>query len=271
MPIKSELPADVERSINTFVEAAKAAFETDLVSVLIFGSAAEGRLRATSDVNMLLVLKAFDQTRADRLREPLRIAHAAVQLNAMFLMENEVAAAMDAFAVKFADIVARHRVLFGPNPFENIDPPREALIRRLKQVLLNLQLRLRERYILLSLREEQLALVIADAAGPLRSIAASLLQLEGIGPLAPKEALEKAVQDMGSAGLCSALHDVSIAREERQLIDGKAPMTLFALIEITRQLRERVERVERVEHTERVEHAEQVEHAERTERAERDR
>ena len=92
MPINNELPADVERSINTFVEAAKAAFETDLVSVLMFGSAAEGRLRATSDVNMLLVLKAFDQTRADRLREPLRIAHAAVQLNAMFLMENEVAA-----------------------------------------------------------------------------------------------------------------------------------------------------------------------------------
>ncbi len=239
-----ELPADVQRSIDNFVDAAKAAFENDLVSIVIYGSAAEGRMRATSDVNMLLVLKNFGQARADRLREPLRIGHAAVQLNAMFLLESEVAAAMDAFAVKFADVVARHRVLYGANPFANLNPPRDALIRRLKQVLLNLQLRLRERYVLLSLREEQLALVIADAAGPLRSIASSLMQLEGSGALAPKASLEKIVQDMHDANLSAALHEMSVAREERQLNEGKAGLTLFALIEITRSLRERVERLQ---------------------------
>ena len=110
---------------------------------------------------MLLVLKTFKQSSADRLREPMRLAHAAVQLNAMFLLEAEVHAAMDAFAVKFADISARHRVLFGTDPFAGLRPPRDSLVRRLKQVLLNLQLRLRERYVLVSLREEQLAIVIA--------------------------------------------------------------------------------------------------------------
>ena len=189
------LPPLVEQSIDAFVEAAKTAFAADLVSVVIYGSAAEGRMRATSDVNMLLVLKAFDRARADLLREPMRLAHAAVQLNAMFLLETEVPTAMEAFAVKFAGIVARHRVLFGSDPFERLDPPRDALVRRLKQVLLNLQLRLRERYVLVSLREEQLALVIADAAGPLRSSAASLLHLEGKPALPPKEALEKIVRE----------------------------------------------------------------------------
>ena len=62
----SELPAQVGRSIDAFVEAAKAAFEADLVAVVIYGSAAEGRLRATSDVNMLLVVKRFGQAEADR-------------------------------------------------------------------------------------------------------------------------------------------------------------------------------------------------------------
>ena len=189
MSTTRELPVEVDQRINAFVEAAKSAFESDLVSVVIYGSAAEGRLRATSDVNMLLVLKTFDQAHADRLREPLRLAHASVQLNAMFLLQAEVPAAMEAFAVRFADIIARHRVLFGADPIANLDLPRDALIRRLEQVLLNLQLRLRERYVLLSLREEQLALVIADAAGPLRSSAASLLHLEGQATTAPKEAL----------------------------------------------------------------------------------
>lgn len=240
----SELPAQVGRSIDAFVEAAKAAFEADLVAVVIYGSAAEGRLRATSDVNMLLVVKRFGQAEADRLRGPLRLAHATVQMNAMFLLESEVAAAMEAFAVKFADLLARHRILYGSDPFANLNLPRNALIRRLKQVLLNLQLRLRERYVMLSLREEQLALLIADAAGPLRSSAASLLKLEGEPALAPKETLEKLVSKMNDAHLSAALQEVSVAREQRQLPPGKAAPALMGPIELALQLRDRVARLD---------------------------
>jgi predicted nucleotidyltransferase len=244
MGTMSELQAQVDRRVDVFVGAAKAAFETNLVAVVMYGSAAEGRLRATSDVNMLLVIKRFSQAQADLLREPLRLAHAAVQMNVMFLLEDEVHEAMDAFSVKFADIVARHRVLFGSDPFAEVSPPRDALIRRLKQVLLNLQLRLRERYVMESLREEQLALLIADAAGPLRSSAASLLKLEGQPPLAPKEALEKVVREMNDADLSTALNEISAAREERQLPPGKAAPALMSLIELTRRLRERVARLQ---------------------------
>ena len=67
------LPPQVEQRINNFVEAAKAAFGADLVSIVIYGSAAEGRLRATSDVNTLLILKRFAQDHADRMREPFAL------------------------------------------------------------------------------------------------------------------------------------------------------------------------------------------------------
>ena len=241
MTSSTPLPPQVEQSINTFVDAAKTAFGSDLVSIIMYGSAAEGRLRATSDVNTLLVLKRFDQAHADAMREPLRLAHATIQMNTMFLLESEVPTAMEAFAVKFADIAARHRVLFGTNPFTAVEPSHDALVRRLKQVLLNLQLRLRERYVLLSLREEQLALVIADAAGPLRSSAASLLHLEGQAVLAPKEALEKVVTEMADANFASVLLQMSTAREDRQLEPGQASPTLMGLIEVTRRLRERAE------------------------------
>ena len=240
----SDLPAAVDKSINAFVDSAKTAFGADLSAIVIYGSAAEGRLRATSDVNMLLVLKRFEQAGADQMREPLRLARATIELNAMFLLEDEMPMAMEAFAVKFADIVARHRVLFGADPFAKLDPSREALARRLKQVLLNLQLRLRERYVLLSLREEQLARVVADAAGPLRSSAASLRQLEGAPPLPPKEALEAAVRDMNDAALTQALRDVSAAREDQPLAPGTAGTTMLALLTLTKGLRERVARVD---------------------------
>jgi hypothetical protein len=240
----SQLPPPVEQSLDAFVEAARNAFESDLISIVLFGSAAEGKLRATSDVNVLLVLKRFEQQRADRMREPLRVAHAAVQLNAMFLLEDEVPSANEAFAVKFADIQARHRVLFGADPFDGLGTPRDALVRRLRQVLLNLQLRLRERYVMLSLREEQLALVIADAASPLRASAASLLQLEGSPAATPKAALERVVGEFADARLSAALPVISAVREDAPLGPGAAPATLLCLIELTRRLRERVDRVQ---------------------------
>src|SRR5690348_7904854 len=114
------LPEAVERALGSFLDAAKQAFGADLVSVVLFGSGAEQNLRPTSDVNILLVLKGFDQAKADQLREPLRFAHAAIELNAMFMLEAEVPAAMEAFAVKFSDILHRHRVLHGSDPFAHV-------------------------------------------------------------------------------------------------------------------------------------------------------
>src|SRR5258708_2839760 len=110
-----ELPAHVQEVIDTFVESSKQTFEANLSAVVLYGSAAEGRLRTTSDVNMLLILKRFDGIQGDRIREPMRLAHAAVKMNAMFVLETEVRAAMEAFAAKFADILSRHQILYGDN------------------------------------------------------------------------------------------------------------------------------------------------------------
>src|SRR6266540_1219418 len=167
------LSPEIAQGLAECVEAAQNAFGDDLVSAVLFGSAAEGRLRSFSDVNLLLLLKRFDRNRADLVRDPMRTAHAAMRLDVMFLLESEIDAVMDAFAVKFSDILSRRRVLFGPDPFVNLVIPPEAVRRRTIQVLLNLMLRMRERYALVSLREEQLALVAAEVVGPLRACAAS--------------------------------------------------------------------------------------------------
>jgi predicted nucleotidyltransferase len=238
------LPDAIERTIASFIDAAKQAFGPDLVSIVLFGSGAEQSLRATSDVNILLVLKRFDQAEADRLREPLRFAHAAIELNPMFLLESEVPAAMEAFAVKFADILHRHRVLHGSDPFASVTVSNAALLRRLKQVLLNQQIRLRERYILLSLREEQLGRVIADAAPPLRSSAASILQLEGNPAPSPKKALERVVAGFNDPALGDVLLAMSHVRDGDRLEPGDAPGILMDLMRLTEKLRERVELLE---------------------------
>jgi hypothetical protein len=55
-------------------------------------------------------------------------AHAEIRLSAMFILEAEIGVAKDAFAVKFTDIIARHEVLYGPDPFVGHTVSREAAL-----------------------------------------------------------------------------------------------------------------------------------------------
>ncbi len=235
------LPADVAKALEDFNASAKEALGPDLVSIVLFGSAAEGRLRATSDVNLILVLARFDPARVDLLREPMRLARAAVQLEAMFILESEVGAAAEAFAVKFSDIRERHKVLLGSDPFDNLKPSRGSMLVRLRQILLNFTLRTRERYVLVSLREEQLAGVVADSAGPLRSAAALILSLEGKPALSPKAALETLAAQIDSPGWREALAHLSAAREGGSLPKGSAKAAVLALIALAEAMRARTD------------------------------
>lgn len=237
------LPDAVRTTLDGFVETARAALGDDLRAVVLYGSAAEGRMRATSDVNVIVVLRRFDRERIDALREPFRFAAAAVELKAMFLLETELDDAAREFAQKFADIRRRRVVLYGDDPFAALDIPRDALVRRLQQVLLNLTLRLREQYVERSLREEQAAIVVAEATAPLRTAAASIVELEGGGVLPPKEALERVVQELGRGEFRDLLPHLSEAREERALPAGSAARDFFATLELARALYERARRL----------------------------
>jgi predicted nucleotidyltransferase len=240
---KLELPREVSRALGEFVEAARAALGADLVSVVLFGSAAEGRLRATSDVNVILVLARFDVAKIDALREALRSARALIQLSAMLILEAEVPAAAEAFAVKFADIRERHKILHGKDLFAALEPSRQAMLVRLRQILLNYVLRTRERYALLSLREEQLAALVADSAGPLRSAAALMLALEGHAAPSPKAALETLAAELDRTRYAEALANLSRARDEASLAPGVGRTTTLALLELARALHERAARL----------------------------
>jgi len=234
------IPAHVKLALEELIAAAQKSFGANLRSLVMFGSGAEGRLRATSDVNLLCILKQFEQAQADQFRDPMRVAHAAAQASVMFVLETELGAASEAFAVKFSDIARRHRLLCGDNLLGQLEASRAAKVQRLQQVLLNTLLRLRERYVLVSLREQQLALTIADMASPLRAAAATLLELEGKPVPSSREALSTLAKEPGKSHWLATLEMVSQARESRLLPPGKAAEVMFALMEMCQYLRQRL-------------------------------
>lgn len=236
-----QLPSIVNQVLMDFLSAAKESLGESLLSAVLYGSAAEGQLRTTSDVNLVLVLSSFEQANVDLLRPPLRIAQTAIQLRPMFLLKEEIPQAVSSFALKFADIHRRRVVLYGDDPFGAINITREARVLELKQQLLNQILRLRASYVSRSLREEQLSFVVAHAIGPLRSSAATLLELQGTPASSAPQALERIGSELGvpdwvnTFGLLSALQDSPLAAPD------KATSLFFAILDLACRMQRRTE------------------------------
>jgi hypothetical protein len=224
--LPENLPREVRDWLNWVSAALIRSFADDLEALVLFGSAAEGQMRASSDVNLLVVLRRFDAARADGVSEIIQNAAAAVELHPMFVLTTELQLAAESFAVKFDDILHRRFLLHGTDPFRTMVIPRSLLVHRLQQVLLNLALRLRATYILNHAREERLAVEIADAAAPLRRCAHAILELRGSAQESAKAALVVLASELGDDWTAD-LQNLSKAREDLRLPAGSAgPLVL---------------------------------------------
>src|ERR1700722_9434837 len=240
--IDNKIPEALPTAVRAWLsQASQALIESlggDLEALILFGSAAEGLMRASSDVNLLVVMRRFDPERIDRAGGMLQDAAAAVELHPMFLLASELSLAAESFSVKFDDIAHRHVVLYGKDPFETLTIPRALIVRRLQQVLFNLTLRLRTLYANGRAREESLAAAIADTAAPLRRSACAILELRGARPSSPKAALESLAAELGG-DWSSDLQNLSKAREDLQLDPGTAAKLILRLAELSESLRQR--------------------------------
>ena len=81
------LPPPVATLLSQFIEAAINACGSDLVSIVLYGSGAEGKLTPASDVNVLVVLRSFSRDKADRLQKAVLAAEAAIRLRGSCLQK----------------------------------------------------------------------------------------------------------------------------------------------------------------------------------------
>ncbi|MCC7143517.1 MAG: nucleotidyltransferase domain-containing protein [Candidatus Eisenbacteria bacterium] len=177
----------LDRVLDGFVAELSAGAGADLRAVVLFGSAAEGAVRAGSDVNLIVVLEPAEQL--ERFREPLRRAHALIGLRAMFAARVELPGIAESFPVKMLDVRHRHRLLFGALDLHSLVIPTNALRQGVRQSLLNLRLRLREISVRDAFSEPQALVAIRRIAGPLRACALGLAELERRRVESPRSAL----------------------------------------------------------------------------------
>lgn len=238
-----QLPEITKKTIDEFLEAVRPAFAENLRSIVLYGSAAEGTLRPTSDVNLVLVLNSFDPRQAVRIRPAMRLAQSTIQLNAMFLLNDELRAAMRSFAPKFADILRRRVVLFGEDPFAELTISRDAELLQLRQQLLNITLRMRAVFVARGAREEQLAIFLARVIGPIRKLIDSFLRLQNMPPASPRESFQMIGAELGVADWPQVLDAIDTIQKARMGSHGLATDTFLKVMECVEKMKRKAEAI----------------------------
>jgi predicted nucleotidyltransferase len=228
------LSAPIATLLTAFVDTARRKLDSDLVSAVLFGSAADNKLGPASDVNLVLVLQNFVPEKVRELRDALLMAEAGIKLRVMFPLEEELPAAAEFFAQKFADILRRHRIIYGKDVIAPLKISHNAEVFRLRQVLLNFVLRLRAFYVARGQRPEEVMRILNDAWGVLSASSATLLELEG----APKRDSSAALQSVAASLGAQVEETAALLQAARRgiTLDMATEGALLQVIEFTEAL-----------------------------------
>jgi hypothetical protein len=108
-------------NLEELVAQLRAAFGAELRSVVLYGSAASGEhIPQQSDYNVLVLVDALDVARLDAVAAVVRAWSEAGNPPPFTLTTEEWRRSADIFPMEYSDIQERHRVLYGPPPFDGV-------------------------------------------------------------------------------------------------------------------------------------------------------
>jgi Nucleotidyltransferase domain len=113
-----------EKLISEFIEKIRAAAGANLVSVILYGSAAEGEFHPEySDLNLLCVLRDASFGSLSKLTETVEWWRKEKHHPPLLLTLAELKASADTFSIEFVDMKQRHRLLYGEDVLSGLNVP----------------------------------------------------------------------------------------------------------------------------------------------------
>src|SRR5690349_7214653 len=170
-------------TLDDLVTQLRAAYGTRLDSVVLYGSAATGEhIPKRSDYNVLLLLKELD---AGALASASAVARAwsdAGNPPPMTMTVEEWRGSADVFPMEYADILDRHRVLYGTPPFDGVSVSTRDLRLQLEQQVMGKLLQLRQGALLAGTDGKRQAELIAASLSTMMVLFRAVLRLHGEPP-----------------------------------------------------------------------------------------
>ena len=176
------------------VEQLRAAYGADLRSVVLYGSAAVGEhIPKRSDYNVLVIV---DSLSVEQLRAAAAVARAwgeAGNPAPMTLTLNEWRGSADIFAMEYADILERHKILYGESPFDGIRVDPGDLRLQVEHEAMGKLLKLRQGVLAAGGDQKRLVELLAASLSTIMVIFRAVIRLHGGVPAKDNLAVSQAV------------------------------------------------------------------------------
>jgi predicted nucleotidyltransferase len=113
-----------EALLSEFVAKLRSAAQQNLVSVILYGSAAEGEFHAEySDLNLLCIVRDTSFTSLSRVADAVEWWRKKKHHPPLVLTAKELKDTADVFSIEFIDMKQRYRVLYGEDPLRDLVVP----------------------------------------------------------------------------------------------------------------------------------------------------
>jgi predicted nucleotidyltransferase len=113
-----------EKLISEFVEKTRAAAGANLVSVILYGSGAEGDFHPEySDLNLLCVLRDASLASLSKIADVVEWWRGKKHHPPLVVTPADLKTSADVFSIEFVDMKQRHRVLYGEDVLNTLSVP----------------------------------------------------------------------------------------------------------------------------------------------------
>ena len=180
-------------TLEELVSQLRSAYGAALRSIVLYGSAAAGEQTKRSDQNVLVIVDSLDAQRLTAASAASRAWAEAGNPAPLTLTSAEWRGSADIFPMEYADILERHRVLFGDPPFEGIRVDLANLRLQLEKEAMGTVIKLRQGILAAGNDNQRLLDLLSASVSPIMIVFRAFLRLHAETPPGDKLALAEAV------------------------------------------------------------------------------
>ncbi len=175
-----KIPDKYKNILQDFAQGLKDIYDEELISAILYGSAASGEFVDThSNLNLLVILK---NTGLEDLKKSSKIIRSFNMISALFLTEDYIASSIDIFPIEFLDMQENYFVIYGKDILKNIHIDIRNLRFQCEQELKVKLLKLKQAYLTISSDIPALRKLLFMSFTSVLHIVRNVLRLEGKTP-----------------------------------------------------------------------------------------
>jgi len=224
-------------TLDELVSQLRAAYGTALRSIVLYGSAAAGEhIAKRSDYNVLVIVDALDPARLSAASAASRAWAEAGNPAPLTLTATEWRGSADIFPMEYADILERHKVLFGDSPVDGITVDLRDLRLQLEHEAMGKLIRLRQGVLASGNEAARQLELLAASLSAIMIIFRAFVRMHGGTPPTDNAALVEAVARQVQLDGSPFVRVIKHVRGESALKVTDAPATIGAYMRGMEQL-----------------------------------